>query len=91
MLLGTNSPSTPQAGERDSHLNAGNHAVQLADQFQNNFRANSPLIHQLPHARMPHRDQRKLDGREKAIHGHKSEQSEQSQPDQISKVPRGSF
>ena len=46
-----------QAGERDSHLNAGNHAVQLADQIQNDLRPKSSLIDQLPHARMPHRNQ----------------------------------
>ena len=77
-----------QAGERDSHLNAGDHAVQFADQVQNDLRPNAPLIDKLPHARMPHRNQRKLDGREKSVHGHESEQSEESQPDQISKVLR---
>ena len=77
-----------QAGECNSHLNAGDHAVQLADQFQNDLRPNSPLIHQLPHARMPYCNQRKLDRREKSIHGHESEQSEESQPDQINKVLR---
>ena len=77
-----------KAGECDSHLNAGDHAVQLADQIQNDLRSNSPLIHQLPHARMPYCNQRKLDRREKSIHGHESEQSEESQPDQINKVLR---
>ena len=80
-----------QAGERDPHLNAGNHPVQLANQLQNNLRAKSALIHQLPHARQPHRDQRKFHRREKSIHGHESEQSEESQPDQISKFLRGPF
>jgi len=40
---------------------------------------------------MPHRYQRKLDCREKTVHGHESEQTEESQPDQIDKVLRGSF
>ncbi len=46
-----------QAGERDPHLNAGHHPVQLANQLQNNLRPKSALIHQLSHARQPHRDQ----------------------------------
>jgi hypothetical protein len=37
---------------------------------------------------MAHCNQRELDRSEKAIHGHKSEQSEESQPNQINKVPR---
>ena len=80
-----------QAGERDSHLYAGDHAIQLADQIQNDLCPNSPLIYQLPHARMPHGNERKFDGREKSVHSHESEQSEESQPNQINKVLRGSF
>jgi hypothetical protein len=30
----------------------------------------------LPHARMPYRNERKLDRREKSIHGHEREKSE---------------
>jgi hypothetical protein len=45
----------------------------------------------LPYARMPHGHQRKLDRREKSVHGYESEQSEESQPNQINKALRGSF
>jgi hypothetical protein len=78
-----------QARQRDSHLNARNNTIELPDQVQNYFRPKSPLIDQLPDARMAHRNQRKLDRREKSIHGHQSEQSEESQSKQAGKFLRG--
>ena len=78
----------PEAGERDADLHAGDYAIQFADQVQHDPGAEPALLHQLPHARMAHRHQRKLDRRKKSIHGYESKKSEKSQPNQVDEVPR---
>ena len=63
------SPSAPkrQTRQRNSQLHTGDYPVQIAQQNLYNFRSRIPVLHQLPHARQTHCDQRKLRRREKSI------------------------
>jgi hypothetical protein len=54
-------------------LDPRDNAIQLSDQVKNYLGAKSSFIHKLADARMAHRNQRKLDCREKSVHGHQSQ------------------
>jgi hypothetical protein len=56
--------------ECNADLHSGYDSIEVSEQVEHNACARVAFLHQLPNARKPHRDKRKLDGREESIHGH---------------------
>jgi hypothetical protein len=62
-----------QARQSDAQLDTRDHSMHVAQQLFNDSRARVALLHQLPHARKPHRDQRKFRGRKKTVKRYQNE------------------
>ena len=67
-----------QAGQRDSELNARNHATQVSQQRFDDARTNAAAGHELANAREAHGDEREFRGGEETVERNQRQHAKQT-------------